>query len=160
TAESITHVEPEPRKPTEVVTTPASHFAPTLPLGPAPAPAAQPSTLPTIFGDYELLSEIARGGMGIVYKARQRSLGRLVRLKMILTGRLADADDVRRFRTEAEAAAKLQHPNIVQVFEVGVLDGQHFFSMQLVEGTTLAHRLDKGPLPARDAAHYVLRVAQ
>jgi WD40 repeat protein/tRNA A-37 threonylcarbamoyl transferase component Bud32 len=114
---------------------------------------------PLRFGDYELIQQIARGGMGVVYKARQRKLGRVVALKMILAGRLATAEEVQRFYLEAQAAAQLEHPGIVPIFEVGEHAGQPFFSMSFVEGGSLANRVREGPLPPREAAGLVERIA-
>ena len=112
------------------------------------------------FGDYEIVREIARGGMGVVFQATQISLNRPVALKMILAGQLADETDVKRFRTEAEAAANLDHPGIVPIFEVGQHDAQHYFSMGFVEGQSLSQRLVEGPLPAREAAELIRRVCE
>ena len=121
-----------------------------------PAPLLE---LPARLGDYELLEEIGRGGMGIVYRARQISFDRIVAVKMILRGTLASPDDLARFRAEAEAAARLDHPNIVPVYEVGEIEGQPYFSMKFVAGTTLARRLAEGPLVPREAAAIMLPVA-
>jgi eukaryotic-like serine/threonine-protein kinase len=112
------------------------------------------------FGDYEITRELARGGMGIVFLARQISLNRPVALKMILVGQLADDDAVRRFYLEAEAAANLDHPGIVPIYEVGEHQGQHYFSMGFVEGPSLSGLLASGPLPPRQAADLMVNVAE
>ena len=113
------------------------------------------------FGEYELLAEIARGGMGVVYRARQAKLNRLVALKMIRSGELADDEQVTRFYAEAEAAAKLDHPGIVPVYEVGEANGQHYFSMALVVGINLNEQVRKeGPLPPKEAARLLKQVVE
>jgi tRNA A-37 threonylcarbamoyl transferase component Bud32 len=146
-----------PGRPPPVVNPP---LAPTVTARESPPAESISMPVATRLGNYDLLAEIARGGMGVVYKARQHQLNRTVALKMIRTGHLATAEDVKRFHTEAEAAAHLRHPNIVRVHEVGEVDGQHFFSMEFIEGRTLAKRLAEAPVPGRTAALYVRQIAR
>jgi serine/threonine-protein kinase len=143
-------------RPTTAFKTPAARPTVTT-RTPAPSTTA---ALPRPFGEYELLEEIGRGGMGVVYKARQTALGRVVALKMLRYTDQADRDDSQRFRVEAETAARLDHPNIVPVYEVGEVEGCPYFTMKYVEGTTLAKVLDEHPLPPREAARLVALVAR
>ena len=111
------------------------------------------------FGDYELLRVLGEGGMGIVYKARQLSLNRPVALKMIRAARFPSADEVRRFQNEAEAVARLDHPNIVPIFEVGRYEDQHYFSMKLIGGDSLDKRLNDNVADPRHAAKLLATTA-
>jgi len=112
------------------------------------------------FGDYELIEKIATGGMGVVYKARQLRLNRIVALKMIPPGRLASEESVWRFQAEAEAAASLQHPHIVAIHETGECEGQHYFSMDYVAGQNLADAVRSQPLPPIRAAQVLKAIAE
>jgi WD40 repeat protein len=115
---------------------------------------------PRRIGDYEILSEVARGGMGVVYAARQKRLDRIVALKVMNGGAFNRDSQVARFEVEAHAAANLSHPNIVPIHEIGEYEGCHYFSMPLVEGTTLAARLTEGQLTTRDAAILTSKLAR
>jgi len=126
---------------------------------PLDEPARGVSETLRYFGDYELLEELAVGGMGVVFKARQVSLNRLVAVKMIRAGQLAREGDIRRFRTEAEAAANLKHPSIVAIHEVGEHQGRHFFSMDFIEGNSLAELVRDRPLEPARASRLMQSVA-
>ncbi len=120
----------------------------TLPVAHRPRGDSGPS-LPFEMEDYTLLKVLGMGGMGVVYLAKQRDLDRLVAVKMIRSGILAGSDEVKRFYTEAKAAARLRHPNIVAVHQFGQRAGHHFFSMQYIQGTDLQRLLKTGPLTPR-----------
>ena len=128
-------------------------------------PHASQTILPVLLADvhvpgYEILKELGRGGMGVVYQARHVQLDRVVALKMVLAGAHAGPDDLVRFRTEAEAVARLTHPNIVQIHEIGEHEGKPFFSLELVSGGSLHDKLDGTPLPAQEAAQLVQTLAR
>lgn len=142
---------------------PQFQFAETL------APSAQPADFkfpekselpPRQFGAYDLFEEIGRGGMGVIYRARQRSLDRFVALKMILSHSFATAETLERFQREARAAARLRHANIVRIYEIGEHEGQQYFSMALIEGGSLRDLLNDGPLPPAIGAQIVQQLAE
>ena len=132
-------------------------------MAPSPAPddldkpdaSGETDELPRDFGPFELLSEIGRGAMGVVYRARQTDLDRTVAVKMILASHLASPEHVRRFQVEARAAARLRHPAIVPIHQVGEWHGQHYFCMECIEGESLAQRIARGPM----AVDAVVRLA-
>jgi tetratricopeptide (TPR) repeat protein len=132
----------------------------TQPAGPDPAARTdRPGARPDVPG-YEILGELGRGGMGVVYKARHVALKRVVALKMLRDGIHAGAEERARFRLEAEAVARLQHPNVVQIYEVGEHDGRPFFAMEFVDGGSLDTHLDCKPQPPRAAAELVATLAR
>ena len=125
--------------------------------------AARRNDLPAsvrYFGDYELLDEIAQGGMGVVYKARQKTLNRIVAVKMVLAGHLASDQDIKRFEEEAKTAATLKHRSIVPIHEVGRNHGQHYFSMDFVDGPNLAEVIRTDPPSPKKAARIIQEVAE
>ena len=126
----------------------------TLPL------QSQLEAAPRDFGQYELLGEIGRGGMGVVYKARQKGLERFVAVKMILASHLASDEHVRRFQDEAKAAARMQHSNIVHIHDVGQEHGQHYFAMEYIEGESLAEPIAAGAIDTETAVQVTMAVAR
>ena len=124
-----------------------------------PDGSAATGEIPSVPG-YEIVAELGRGGMGVVYQARQTKLNRLVALKMILHASHASTSELVRFLAEGEAVAQLQHPNIVQIHEIGQQTGLPYFSLEYVEGGTLAQRLQGGPLPPREAARLAETLAR
>jgi WD40 repeat protein/serine/threonine protein kinase len=133
-------------------------------IGPADSGSATGSThhraVHASFGDYEVLGEIARGGMGVVYKARQVSLNRFVALKMILNGPFPNPEFIRRFQIEAQAAAQLHHPGIVTIYDIGELEGHRYLAMEFIDGQDFVSLAREKPLPSRRAAEYVKLVAE
>ena len=123
-------------------------------------PAPTIGELPRDFGPYELLREIGRGGMGVVYEARQKGLERSVAVKMILASHLASPELVRRFQAEAKAAARLRHSNIVHIHDVGQLYGQDFFAMEYIDGQSLAERIAQGPVDVHTTVRLAATVAR
>ncbi len=140
----------------------APEFAPTMVGNRQPESVAISfqSTPSGQFGKYDLLGEIGRGGMGVVYKARQRDLNRVVALKMILASEWASAEEISRFQAEARAAARLRHRNIVGIYEVGEQLGRHFFAMDFIEGQSLSAVIAHRPLPPEQAARWMVSIAQ
>src|SRR5881398_700574 len=141
---------------------PASSMPATTPddVAPTSQKTARAAELLGELGDYELLDEIGRGGQGVVFRARQKSLNRIVALKVISLGQWASKAHLRRFRLEAEAAAKLEHPGIVPIHEVGERDGSCYFSMKFIEGGQLDEVARRQPMPIRQAAELIAKVAR
>jgi eukaryotic-like serine/threonine-protein kinase len=138
---------------------PSARIMPTL-NGTSSDTAPTLGELPRDFGPYELIREIGRGGMGVVYEARQKGLDRSVAVKMILAGHLASPELVRRFQVEAKAAARLRHSNIVHIHDVGQFLGQDFFAMEYIEGQSLAQRIKQAPIDVHEAVRLVATVAR
>jgi WD40 repeat protein/tRNA A-37 threonylcarbamoyl transferase component Bud32 len=152
-------IQPPPPEPTDAPEGKEDKAeVPTIPgrkLAGAPAPPSRVS-----IPGYEILGELGRGGMGVVYKARQRGLNRIVALKMILAASHASAKELTRFRHEGEVVAQLHHPNIVQIFEVGETEGRPFFSLEFVPGGSMSAKLDGTPWPVRQAAQLLAKLAR
>ena len=150
--------EARPARTTHLASPPTSADAPTVGYGAGSIPDHEVQAI-TVKG-YDILDELGRGGMGVVFKAKQLELNRTVALKMILSGNLSTSDEINRFRTEAESAARLRHPNIVNVFDVGEHDGRCYFSMEYIDGPSLAAKLALGPVSSTEAARLLGFIAR
>ncbi len=128
-------------------------------LGKPDVPPGSPEPLSREFGQYEVLGEITRGGMGVIYRVRQKHLKRIVAMKVLIAGRDASGEQIKRFLREARAAARLRHPNIVSIHDVGSTAGKVYFTMDLIEGESLHERLRKGRLPYRESVAILKQVA-
>ncbi|MBD3674658.1 MAG: serine/threonine protein kinase [Planctomycetaceae bacterium] len=135
-------------------------YAPTLSGGSSSSFGSSMLKPNQTFGKFEIEEELGRGGMGVVFRARQTDLKRDVAIKVIRSHQLADDEELRRFQVEAQAAARLKHPNIVAVHEIGDVDGQHYFAMDYVTGETLSDRLKAGPLDVDEAASLLIPIAE
>jgi WD40 repeat protein len=154
TTEHALASRPKPQAPGEDIT--AATVSPANQLHVTALSELPPPSIP----GYEILGVLGRGGMGVVYKARHLTLKRTVALKMVLAGGHAGPRELARFRIEGEAVARLQHPNIVQIHEVGVADGHPYCALEFVEGSNLARKLNGEPMPAREAATLVQTLAR
>ena len=134
------------------------HVSSSVKIGPKIVQASMPSL--GMLGDYELLGVLGRGGMGVVYRARQQSLNRIVALKTLHSSTSLEERDILRFQNEAESAANLRHPGIVAVYDVGEANGRHYYSMEYIEGIDLSHLIKENSLPGKNAAQYVMQLAQ
>jgi eukaryotic-like serine/threonine-protein kinase len=154
--------DPRPSMPDSETVTVAPPAAPAeaLTLAPATLLTENGDAVTVVVPDYEILGELGRGGMGVVYKARQNQLDRVVALKMILAAGHAGAAELARFRTEGESIARLQHPNIVQIHEIGEHGGLPYFSLEFCPGGSLEQKLHATPLPPREAAALVEQLAR
>lgn len=149
---------PEPTK--EIVAIEFDGTEPNQPITPDAPPEDVGKVVGTRFGEYDILSEIARGGMGVVYRARQRTLKRIVALKVLRGSRVANEKDIDRFMREAKAAASLSHPNIVPIHELSVYKGLHFFTMDYIDGTPLDSMLKAGALTPYQACELIEVIAR
>ncbi len=167
----MSHNPPEPSRDVPPTVNPADRFSAAATPPPEHVPPPPPETLPLApprcvpvgtppVDGYEVLAELGRGGMGVVYKARHLRLNRLVALKMILSGEFARGEEVKRFLDEAESVARLEHPNIIRIYDVNEYEGRPYFAMELADGGCLADSLAGKPLPPAEAARLTETLAR